>query len=385
MATPLFREGVRNLNRDAFIEQLHRQAPLYRDEDGFWVVSCFEDVREVLLDHARFSSRAMGGGAGDAAGDFRLPLLTDDPPRHSSLRGLLSKAFSPTRIAQMRPEVSALAADLVAQIEPGSEVDIVAALTMPLPVTVIARMLGIPESDRERFKRWSNAITGLMDGPAATDRLQALGELRAYFLDVLAERRATPGSDLVSALARAEEAGVQLSDDDIVGFSILLLVAGNETTTNLLGSLLYRLAADPGQWTALRADPALAMRAIEEALRIDSPAQLIMRRAREDTTLAGQALAKGDLLLVYLGAANRDPARWDHPGVFDLAAEHERHMAFGFGVHTCIGAPLARLEAEAAMSALLTRFERVQPGEGRARRLPSVPLFGFRSLPLVFG
>ena len=319
--------------------------------------------------------------------ELGLPLLTDDPPRHSSLRGLLSKAFTPARIAQMRPEITALAADLVARIEPGGEIDIVEALAMPLPVTVIARMMGIPESDRERFKRWSNAITGLMSGPVSPERTQALGELRAFFLQVIADRRAAPGSDLVSALTRAEEAGVQLSDDEIVGFSVLLLVAGNETTTNLLGSLLHRLAnatPEDESWRALRADPARALLAIEEALRLDSPAQLVMRRARTHTTIAGHAIAEGDLLMVYLGAANRDPSRWDAPALFDLVGERPRHMAFGFGVHACIGAPLARLEAEVAMGALLARFEHVEMGQGRVRRLPSGVLFGFRSLPLLF-
>jgi cytochrome P450 len=378
MTGPVFREGVRNRNRDAFIVQLHREAPLYRDDDGFWVVSRFEDARAVLLDHARFSSRSMGGP------EIRLPLLTDDPPRHSSLRGLLSKAFTPGRIAQLRPEITSLAADLVANIEPGCEVDIVAALTMPLPVTVIARMLGIPESDRERFKRWSNAITGLMGGPTSPERADALNELREYFMHVLADRRVMPGSDLVSALARAEEAGVQLGDDEIVGFSILLLVAGNETTTNLLGSLLYRIATEPDRWTALRTNPTLVTSAVEEALRLDSPAQIIMRRALEDTLVAGQTIAKGDMVLVYLGAANRDPARWHAPELFNLLDEQERHIAFGFGVHTCIGAPLARLEAEVAMTALLSRFDQISPGEGRVHRLPSGVLFGFRSVPLIF-
>jgi cytochrome P450 len=377
MAKPVFREGVRNREREAFIERLHAEGPLYRDDDGFWVVSRFEEVRELLLDHARFSSRAMGDGP------FRLPLLTDDPPRHASLRGLLSKAFTPARIAQMRPEIEALAADLVSALPAGQELDIVASLTMPLPVTVIARMLGIPESDGERFKRWSNAITGLMGGPLSPERSQALVELREFFLAVLAARRAAPGADLVSALARAEESGVQLSDDEIVGFSILLLIAGNETTTNLLGSLLNRLAADPALWSSLRSDPALVMRAIEEGLRLDSPAQLLMRRARVATTLAGEAIAEGDMLIAYLGAANRDPARWDPPAQLDLTDERERHIAFGFGVHTCIGAPLARLEAEVAMKALLARFEHIEPGQERARRLSSGTLFGFRSLPVV--
>jgi len=218
-----------------------------------------------------------------------------------------------------------------------------------------------------------------------TERIQALLELRDFFLQVIADRRASPGTDLVSALVRADEAGVQLSDDDIVGFCVLLLIAGNETTTNLLGSLLYRLASDPAQWTALRRNPELVPPAIEETLRLDSPAQIIMRRAREATTLGGQQLAEGDMLMVYLGAANRDPTRWDAPELFVPAEDRERHLAFGFGVHTCIGAPLARLEAQLAMTSLLERFPQIQLGEARPRRLPSGVLFGFRSLPVVLG
>ncbi len=378
MSSLRFQEGVRNRNRDAFIPRLHQEAPLYKDEAGFWVVSRYADAREVLLDHARFSSRAMG------ADEFRLPLLTDDPPRHASLRGLVSKAFTPGRIEAMRPEIEALAAELVARIEPGSEVDIVAALTSPLPVTVIARMLGIPEADRERFKRWSDAITGLMGGPLSPERAHSMRELREFFLGELARRKQAPGSDLMSALARADDAGVQLSDDEIVGFAILLLVAGNETTTNLLGSLLHRLANEPESFAQLKQQPALLAPAIEEALRLHSPAQMIMRRARQDTEVSGRAIAEGDMLIVYLAAANRDPARWQQPELYDPARQRDPHIAFGFGVHTCIGAPLARLEARAAMSAVLARFEGVGLGQERARRLPSGVLAGFRSLPLVF-
>jgi len=381
MQAPVFREGVRNRNREAFIAQLQREAPLYRDEAGFWVVSRLQDAREVLRDHGRFSSDAMGSGRADARG-FGLPLLTDDPPRHTSLRGLVSKAFSAGRIAQMRPAITALAQALVAGIEPGREVDIVRELAVPLQVTVIARMMGIPEADRERFKRWSDAVTGLMLG-LTPERAQAVAELREYFLGVWAQRRAAPADDLISALTGAHEEGVWLSDEEIVGFSILLLVAGNETTTNLLGSLLHRMAAEPAHWHALRANPGWVPRAIEQGLRLDAPAQFVMRRACEDTTLSGHAIAKGEMVLVYLGAVNRDPGRWAQPELFGLAQVQPRHIAFGFGVHTCIGAPLARLEAEVALRALLRRFEHIELGQGRVRRLPSGVLFGYRELPVV--
>ena len=170
----------------------------------------------------------------------------------------------------------------------------------------------------------------------------------------------------------------------MVGFCILLMIAGNETTTNLLGNLLNRLADAPDEWTALRADPAKVEGAIEESLRVDSPAQMVLRRATEDVTLGPTTIKTGDLVMVYLASANRDPHRWADPADFEFARERDRHVAFGHGVHTCIGAPLARMEAKAAMQALLARFETIERGSERGRRLPGGMLFGFQSLPVVF-
>ena len=370
-----FREGIRGRNRDAFIAALHDEAPLYRDRAGFWVASRFEDVRAVLLDHASFSSGAMGG---------MLPLISDDPPRHSQLRGLLSKAFTPTMIEAMRPWVQSLAHDLVAAIEPSVEVEVVSALTTPLPVTVIARMMDIPMSDSDRFKEWSNALVGLQDNPTEGDRMAKVAELGAYFAGVIAARRKAPGDDLISALIRADEQDVALADQEIVGFCILLLVAGNETTTNLLGSLLHRIAKDPAAWTRLRTDPKAVEASVEEALRIDAPAQFVMRQATADVEIGDARIAKGAMVMVYLAAANRDPAKWEDPANFDLARARERHLAFGHGVHTCIGAPLARLEAQAAMAALAAKFSGVRAGAQKAQHLRSGILNGFATLPLVF-
>ncbi len=374
-----FDAGLRNVSKDRFIAQLHEEAPLFRDPQGFWVASRFEDVRAILLDHARFSSSAMGGG------QLGFPLLTDDPPRHSVLRALLAKAFTPASIAAMRPEVEKLAHDLVAHIPAGEEVDAVEAIAAPLPVTVIARMLGVPESQQKNFRRWSDAIVGAQNEPMTGERLQTFLELRAYFTEVSAERRRAPGDDLISALTRVSETSETLSDAQVVGFAILLMLAGNETTTNLLGNLLDRLADAPAEWQALRGSPARVEAAIEESLRADSPAQFVMRRTREAVTLGSATIPANELVFVYLAAANRDPAKWNDPALFEVTRERERHIAFGHGVHVCIGAPLARLEAKAAMDALVARFGSLARGKAAGRRTGPGVLFGFRSLPMVFG
>jgi cytochrome P450 len=379
------REGLTRLGKDAFIAQLHGEAPLARDVNGFWVASRFEDVRAILLDHRRFSSSAMGGGMGGGrrGPSFPFPLLTDDPPRHTALRGLLAKAFTPAAMEEMRPAIEKLAQELVAAIPAGVEVDIVERLTTPLPVAVIAGMMGVPQGKAMDFKRWSNALLGIQDGRISADRIGLLMELRNYFGALAAERRAQPGDDLVSALTRAADAGETLTDDQVVGFCILLMIAGNETTTNLLGNLLNRLADAPDEWAALRADPGLIEGAIEESLRVDSPAQMVIRRAMEDVTVGAQTIPAGDLVMVYLASANRDPSRWADPADFAFARERDRHLAFGHGVHTCIGAPLARMEAKAAMQALIARFATIARGAERGHRLPGGMLFGFRSLPVV--
>jgi len=389
MAELSLREGLMSKGRDAFIALLHDEAPLFRDANGFWVASRFEDVRAILLDHGRFSSSAMGNVSSSSAQAgglaFGFPLLTDDPPRHSVLRALLAKAFTPAAMEAMRPYVEQLARELAAAIPAGAAIDAVAAITSPLPVAVIARMMGVEANRAADFRRWSNALVDIQSGPVAPERIKAVMDLRAYFAGVAAERREKPGDDLISAMTRVRETSETLSDDQIVAFCILLMVAGNETTTNLLGNLLNRLAHEPARWEALRADPALIEGAIEESLRVDSPAQMVLRRATEDTEIGGTRIAAGDMVMVYLASANRDPAKWDDPANFELNRVRERHVAFGHGVHTCIGAPLARMEAKAAMNALVERFAAIAPGPERGERLAGGLLYGFRSLPVVFG
>jgi cytochrome P450 len=376
---PNLTEDMPRLGKDAFIARLHAEAPIYKDANGFWIASKFEDVRAILLDHANFSSAAMGGGNG---GSF--PLLTDDPPRHSALRSLLAKAFTPASIDDMRPHIGQLANDLVAAIPAGETTDIVEQLTTPLPVAVIAGMMGVPKEREKDFKRWSNATLGLQTGAIEADRMQTLMQLGSYFAQLSADRRANPGADLISALTKVSDTSEALTDQQIVGFCILLMIAGNETTTNLLSNLLDRLADAPDDWTALRADPALLDRAIEESLRTDSPIQFLMRIARNDVEIGGAKINAGDYMLVYLASANRDPDKWNDPANYTLRRERERHVAFGHGVHHCIGAPLARLEAKSAMTALLGRFATVRHATASSERVMHGMLYGYQKLPLIF-
>ena len=298
------REGIMSSGKDDFIARLHEERPLAKDVNGFWVASRFEDVRAILLDYERFSSSAMGGGgqAGGPMGGIGFPLLTDDPPRHSVLRGLLAKAFTPAAMEEMRPAIEQMAHDLAAVIPAGAEVDIVEMMTTPLPVAVIAGMMGVPAERAMDFKRWSNAIMGIQDNPFEGERIKMLMELRAYFTGLAAERRAAPGDDLVSALTKVKDTTETLTDDQVVGFCILLMIAGNETTTNLLGNLINRIVDAPEDWTALHADPDLIEGAIEESLRVDSRSEMVIRVAKEDHVVIGDVtIPAGDRVMSLSG------------------------------------------------------------------------------------
>jgi cytochrome P450 len=354
------------------------RAPVWWDEGiQGWIVTWHDDVRTVLKDSEGCSSDAFGDG-------FRLPLLTDDPPRHSQLRALVDRAFTVRMLRSIEGRIAEIAEGLVDRIESGAAVDVVAALTTPLPVAVIAQMMGIPVERSEDFKRWSDALTGTLAGVSIESREREIFEMTGFFRELIGARRRRPTNDLVSTIVNAEIDGERLSDADIIGFCILLLIAGNETTTNLLGNLLNILADAPVMYARLVSDPALIDAAIEETLRYDAPVQFLMRRATKHLELNGVTIAAGERLHVVMGSANRDPRAYDDPDTFSLDRSRNHHHAFGFGIHFCIGAPLARLEARTAMRALIARFPRMARAAGANERVPSQVLRGFNRLWLQF-
>jgi cytochrome P450 len=357
--------------------RLQESDPLYRsDVLRAWLVTRYADCVEVLRDPVLFSSDSHNA-RGDLAEVIRerressplgdvATVLTSDPPVHTRLRGLLNRAFTPRRVEAMRPHIEELTAELLDEAlrESDGSFDLMTGLAQPLPVIVIAEMLGVSRGDRTDFRRWSDAIartTDIIGGEEAVrGAREATEALVAYFDAVVRERRAEPRDDLMSALVHAADEGDRLTHEELLAFAVLLLVAGNETTTNLIGNGLLALAAHPDEVQRLRDDPALMPSAVEELLRFDSPVQGVVRFATADTEVAGQPIANGDSLLLMLGMANRDPRQFSDPERLDLGREENRHLAFGLNVHYCLGAPLARLEAAAVFAALLERFERFE-------------------------
>jgi cytochrome P450 len=319
-------------------------------------------------------------------------MLVTDPPAHTRLRGLVSQAFTPRRIAQLAPRIDAIARELVDRAVAEREVDLVEALTYPLPVVVIAEMIGVPADDRAEFKAWSDALVAPLGTAffetAPPERVATLrrvrAELEAYFVRLVEERRRAPRDDLLSALVAAELEGSRHSFPELLAMLILLLVAGNETTTNLIGNAVLDLLAHPAALAALRADPARTSTAVEEVLRFSSPVQMDPRRATRTVELHGVTVAADEFVLCWLGSANRDETVFERPETFDVTRRKNPHLAFGFGPHYCLGAALATLEAEVALRVLLARTSDIRRVDDAPLPLhPSIVFRGVRSLPVV--
>lgn len=345
------------LSQDPFplFAQLREQGRVLRVPNvGMWVVSGYAEAQTVLKNWELFSSAGgMGGMMGVQRSGFGQTMLFADPPDHTRLRGVVSRAFTPKSVAALESRIAQIADDLLADMRPGEPFDVVGRLAVPLPITVIAEMLGVDPKDRGDFKRWSSALVGFAD--FATGR-STTEELNAYFLRVIDERRQDPREDLISRMVQANQDDV-LTPEELMSACILLLIAGNETTTNLIGQATLALARHPAELRRLVDEPALIANGIEEVLRWDGPVQAIPpRTATADVDVGGVTLTEGSNVFVLLGAANRDPAQFMDAERFDVTRDNAAtNVAFGAGIHFCLGAPLARLESRVAMGAFLKR------------------------------
>ena len=330
---------------------------------GLPVVSIFryQDTMEVLRDWRQFSSVFPPPPGMTREQDLPPNMLGTDPPEHERLRGLVNQAFTPKIIRRLEPRMEEIAESLMEDAVKRRDVDLVQALTYPLPVTVIAEIIGVPSKDNARFKHWSDELVstlgaGLLGPPSQEQMAHTLSivrELGDYFKGLVALRRADPKEDLLSGLVAAELEGSKLSFDELLQMLILLLVAGNETTTTLIGNTALTLLAHPEELELVRQDPERIPATIEEVLRFSSPVQMDPRCAASDTELCGEKIAKGEIVITWLGSANRDESVFKDPERFDPSRKENRHLAFGFGTHYCLGSNLARLEAQTALRALL--------------------------------
>jgi len=355
-----------------YYERLQREAPVHRvEKHGFWVLTRYEDVCSALLDPETFSS-TWGPGPMKVISPVRM-ILHLDPPDHGPLRAIIAKAFTPNAMRKVEPRVVELAEALVDDVLARREVDLVRDFAVPLPVGVIAELLGVSRADQPLFKRWSDDIVAEIGTRVnASDSRRAFDD---YFNAVIRERRARPGDDMVSRLLEPSASGERLSDPEVLAFCRALLVAGNETTTGLISNLLRALADRPGDWQRVREQPSLVETAVEESLRFDSPNQGLFRHTTRDVTLRGVPIPAGAKVLVSFGAANRDPEQFARPHEFDVARDPNRHIAFGAGVHHCLGAALGRLEARIALRALSRRASSLAL---RETSLAWVPIFFIR-------
>jgi cytochrome P450 len=352
--------------------QIRDRGPLQLPEMNLTVFSSYQDCDDVLRHPSSASDRLKSTVAqreiarGAEPRPFGPPgFLFLDPPDHTRLRGLVSKAFVPKVIKALEPDITALVDSLLDKIEARRSFDVMADLAYPLPVAVICRLLGVPLEDQPKFSRASALLVEALD-PIITftgearegfeERMQAGMWLRGYLRELIKRRRSEPGDDLMSRLIHVEESGDQLTEDEIVATCNLLLVAGHETTVNLIANAILAMLRHPRQWAALGADAQRVSAVVEETLRYDPPVQLMGRIAADDMTIGDTTVPKGDIMMLLLAAAHHDPAAFDRPDQFDPDREHIRHLGFGKGPHFCLGAPLARLEAAVALSKVTARF-----------------------------
>lgn len=360
---------------------------------GVWVLSRYADVVMALRD-PRFGRADAEGfwrerlGDGPAHTIVTKWMLFRDPPDHTRLRTLVNKAFTPRAIENLRPRVQEIVDELLDAVQQDSGMDLMAAFAYPLPVLVICEMLGVPAKDREIFKNWSGDLARILDPiltPEIVERGHALmADMSDYFRDLIAHLRKHPQGNLLDAMIAAEEAGDRLTEEELLANCILLFGAGHETTVNLIGNGTLALLRHPDQAAMLRQDPTLIENAVEECLRYDSPVQMTGRQLKEDLELDGQRLQVGERVFTLLGSANRDPSQFSDPDRFDITRADNRHLAFGHGIHFCLGASLARLEGQLALGTLVRRLPGLTLETDTPQWRDAFTLRGLQALPVKF-
>lgn len=382
---------------------LRRRAPIHRNDLGFWVVARHADCLAVLRDR-RASSDSLNVAVERMPEGFRTPIAEDDPvaaamlemrpflfrdpPDHTRLRGRVSKAFTPKVVEALRIGTQLVVDELLDAAMEAGQVDLLEAFAYPLPVRVICDLLGVPVEDQDRFKVWSGALARGLDPdflltPEVIEaRGQAVLQFSQYFFELLAERRRVPGEDLLSRLVQAEDGGTVLSEGELLSTCILLLVAGHETTVNLIAGGTLALLRNPDQWERFRTDPQVHRSGVEEMLRFVSPVQLTGRALTEDCEFGGVSFAAGDFAMLLLASGNHDPDQFENPEQFDVTRTPNNHLGFGFGIHHCLGAPLARMETQVALASLARRAPGLALAADDVTYKSNVVLRGMESLPV---
>jgi len=388
----------------AVYAELRRTNPVHRSPLGFWVFTRHADCLAILrdkrsssdarnVDPAEFSAlrnleATQSEGAMAEALAEMAPFLFRDPPDHTRLRGLVQKAFTPKVVDGLRPRIEEICHQLLDDLFASGGGDLVADYAYPLPVQIIVEMLGVPPEDHEHFRVWSDALARgldpdfLLPPEAVQQRLTGILSFVQYFAGLIEQRRAHPGDDLLTRLIQAEEQGDVLSQGELLATCILLLVAGHETTVNLISGGALALMEHPEQLARFRDDPSVGRSAVEEMMRYVCPVQLTGRVTTEAMEVGGVELAPGDFSMLLIGSANRDPEVFDRPDDFDVARADNPHLGFGFGLHHCLGAPLARIEAQIALGALLDRARLLEVRPGELAHKENIVLRGLASLPV---
>lgn len=374
-----------------YYKELRDKAPVaWIEPMQAWAVSRYSDVDFILRNPRLFSSGLWNEAAsGDLVAVPEAPgLLSMDPPDHTRMRKLANKGFTPRLIRAMEPRVQTITQGLLKTLKKQTEADLVPTLSVPLPIIVIAEMLGIELARQADFKRWSDSLVQSLNHPTdeavRAEIRQSITEFRTYMEHMIQKRRTEPGDDLITAFVQAEEERQTLTSIEILGLTVLLLAAGNETTTNLIGNAVLALLTHPEELAKVRADRASVSTLVEEVLRYDPPVQVVYRQATQDVKLAGGKVPAGATVLVLLGAANRDERKFPDPDRFEVARNPPDHVGFGYGIHYCLGAPLARLSGRVALDALLFDCPPFTQVRAQVPRIAAFLVRGPQTLPLRF-